>query len=309
MVQGQDLGWSPLAKILLFLVTAVAVCLFGAAIGLAIAWAWLSLEGELPLEFSQMPPRQKFILLASALSAAYPSLAFLTIAFIRRTNQISFKDFGLSVENWGRDLALGFLLGSSFVAIMFVFYSLTGLVRFELAKEISWKRWLILSLWICPIVGLTEELVFRSYLLSLSEKWKGRIFAIIFTGLLFWLAHWGQGNVHEPLGAAGTFTMATSFAIARYLTGKIWLPVGLHTGYNWLALSFGGDIGLGFPSLTEFHLNAPQWLVGPPGHVGVLDLAFYLLLLLLIALIAPKLALKKRHWTMPKSEEIDNSEA
>lgn len=292
--QEQTKVWSPPARILLFLVVAVPVCLFCAVIGTAIAWVWLSLEQELPLKFSQMTPHQKFIFLAVTISNSYLPLALLTVAFMRRTNQISLADFGLNRKNWMRDLALGVLVGAAFVLLMLAFYSLTGLVRFEPVSEISWKQWLVMSLWLCPLIGLTEELVFRGYLLSLAEKWKGKIFAIVFTGVLFWLAHLGQGNVHEFLGALAMLTTATTFAVARYLTGKIWLPIGLHIGYDWATLSFGGDIGLGFPSLTEFYPNAPTWLVGPSGHAGVLDFAFSLLLLLVIAIFAPKLAVRDK---------------
>lgn len=134
-----------------------------------------------------------------------------------------------------------------------------------------------------PLIGLTEELIFRGYLMSVAEEWKGRKFAIVFTSVLFWLAHLGQGNVHEVLGMAGALTISVTFALARYTSGGLWLPIGLHAGYDWMAFSFGGDIGLGFPALTRYQPNVPSWLVGPSGHVGVLDLAFYLALLLAIA--------------------------
>ncbi len=270
--------------------------------GFAIAWMWLSLEHDLPFEFSRIPAQYQFVFSAAIISASYPPLFLLTVAFARRTRQISLGEFGLGNENWGRDLGFGIFLGALFVALMFGIYSLTGLVRFEPADGISWKRWLVMSLWLCPLIGLTEELVFRGYLLSLAERWKGKIFAVAFTGLLFWVAHWGQGNAHEFLGAFGIFTLSTAFAIARYFSGKIWLPAGLHVGYNWAALSFGGDIGLGFPALTEFHPNAPAWLVGPPGHVGVLDVAFSLLLLFAVAFFAKGLYGGKGNSDTPMSE-------
>lgn len=283
-------NWSPLARIFLFLILAALTFLFNAALGMAIVWAWLYLQHDLSPEFSQIQTSHQFFFSLAAISASYPPLALLTIAFMRRTNQISLGEFGLVSKYWLRDFWFGILLGSAFVLLMFWIYSITGLVRFEPVSKISWKHWLVMSLWLCPLIGFTEELVFRGYLLSLAEKWRGRIFAVVFTGVLFWLVHWGQGNTHEFLGAAGIFTLSTTFALAKYLTGNIWLPAGLHAGYNWMAISFGGEIGLGFPALMEFSTNVPKWLVGPPGYVGVLDLAFYWLLFLSVALISPKLA-------------------
>jgi membrane protease YdiL (CAAX protease family) len=251
-------------------------------------WAWLSLEHGAPVELSSVSPESRFAISTAIISGSYPLLVLLTFAFMRRTRERSLEWFGLVREGWLRGLVGGFLFGAVFVAIMFSFYAATGLVKFELVEEIPLKRWLVMSFWLCPLIGLTEELIFRGYLMSVAEEWRGRKFAVVFTSLLFWLAHLGQGNAHELLGAAGVATLSVTFAFARYLSGGLWLPIGLHAGYDWMALSFGGDIGLGFPALTRFQPNVPSWLVGPSGHVGVLDLAFYLALLFTIVFLLPR---------------------
>lgn len=258
--------------------------------GTAIAWLWLSLQREHPL--TSISPEERFVVLSAVICASYPPLSLLTFAFMRRTSHRSLEWFGLVKGNWLVDLTLGVLTGTAFVAVVFGIYALTGLVKFEPVSAVSWMRWFVMSLLLCPLVGLTEELVFRGYLLSVAEEWKGRWFAIVFTSVLFWLVHLGQGNVHEFLGAAGTLTLGLTFALARYLTGGLWFPIGLHAGYDWMALSLGGDVGLGFPSLTHFQPNVPSWLVGPPGHIGALDLASYILLLLFVAFLLPKVRRK-----------------
>lgn len=281
-------NWSPVGRIVLFLVLSVLTGLFCASMGVVIAWAWLSLEHEMPLMVSQLPSEHQFVISAAAISASYPPLLLLTFAFMRRAGYSSLESFGLTRENWHRDLVLGVLFGAAFVAVMFSLYALTNLVRFEPAQQIHWVRWLIFSFWLCPLIGLTEELVFRGYLLSEAEMWRGRKFAIVFTSILFWLVHLGQGNVHEPLGIAGTLTLSIVFALTRYFTGGLWFPIGFHAGYDWAAICFGGDSGLGFPTLTDFKPNVPYWLVGPSGHIGVLDLVFYLALLASIVFLMPR---------------------
>ncbi|MCX7967087.1 MAG: CPBP family intramembrane metalloprotease [Armatimonadetes bacterium] len=296
-------GQSPLRRIILFLVLATLTSLFSAIMGVAIAWAWLSFEHEMPLAFSQIPPEHQFAISASVISASYPPLILLTFAFMRRTSQGSLESFGLTRSNWLKDLVLGTLIGASFVAFMFAIYALTNLVRFEPVPRVNWGRWLAMSLWLCPLIGFTEELVFRGYLLSEAERWKGRKFAVAFTSVLFWLAHIGQGNVHEPLGALGTLILSATFALARYFTGGLWFPIGFHAGYDWVAFCFGGDIGLGFPTLTEFKPNVPPWLVGPPGHIGVLDLVFYLVMLLGVMFLMPKVWREKGISTQESQEK------
>jgi membrane protease YdiL (CAAX protease family) len=74
------------------------------------------------------------------------------------------------------------------------------------------------------------------------------------------------------LGAAGVATLSVTFAFARYLSGGLWLPIGLHAGYDWMALSFGGDIGLGFPALTRYPAQCPflaGWTVGACRSFGL----------------------------------------
>jgi len=291
---GRFSNWSPVWRIALFLTLATLVGLFCAVVGAAIAWAWLSLEREVPSEFFNIPPETQFVVSAAIISASYPPLILLTFAFMSRATDRPLELFGLTRKGWLRDLALGALVGVSFVVGMFSIYALTNLVKFEPVQQVNWKRWFVMNLWLCPLVGLTEELVFRGYLLGEAERWKGRKFAIAFTSVLFWLAHLGQGNVHEPLGIAGTLTLSVTFALTRYFTGGLWFPVGLHAGYDWAAFCFGGDSGLGFPTLTDFRPNVPSWLVGPSGHIGALDLAFYLALLLGVAFLMPKLLQRQR---------------
>lgn len=281
-------GWSPLWRLTLFVTLASLTVLFCAVMGVAIAWVWLSTEHEIPLEFSKILPEHRFIVSAAVISASYPSLILLTFAFMRRISQGSLEPFGLIRRNWLRDLMLGILFGATFVAAMFSFYALTSLVHFKPVPQVNWGHWFIMSFWLCPLVGFTEELVFRGYLLSESERWKGKKFAVVFTSMLFWLAHLGQGNVHEPLGIAGTLVLGVAFALMRYFTGGLWFPIGFHGSYDWVTFCFGGDIGLGLPILTDFKPNVPAWLVGPSGHVGLMDLAFYLLLLLSVVLLMPK---------------------
>lgn len=288
MGTGQFSNWAPIGRITLFVILATLTGLFCVIMGIAIAWAWLSLEHEMPLEFSRLPPKHRFAILATVITVSYPPLTLLTFAFMLRVTQGSLASFGLVRENWARDLTLGILSGAAFVGGIFALYALTNLVRFEPSHQVNWRYWLILSLWLCPLIGLTEELIFRGYLLSEAESWKGKKFAIAFTSILFWLVHLGQGNVHEPLGIAGTLTLSVTFALMRYFTGGLWFPIGFHAGYDWLALSFGGDTDLGFPTLTDFKPNVNPWLIGPSGHIGLLDLVFYILLLLGVMFLMPR---------------------
>ena len=87
--QRQVSNWLPLAKIVLFLVLTVLTGLFGALMGVAIVWAWLSLEHGAPVELSRIPPESQFAISAAVISASYPLLVLLTFAFMRRARERS----------------------------------------------------------------------------------------------------------------------------------------------------------------------------------------------------------------------------
>lgn len=282
----------PLARAALYLLACVLAFCFGAAIGATPVAVWLFAQRGGAFDLQHLSVLERSVLFTSIATGVYLPLIGVTVLFTALVDRCPLSHFGLRREGWKRMLSLGCLWAVAFVAIMFGFYAVTGWARFIPVVDAPWGIWLLLTVWIYPLVGFTEELVFRGYLLSVLDEWRGRRVAIIITSLLFWLMHLGQGNVHEPLGIIAMLTVGLTFALARYVTGSLWFPIGLHAAYDWLAISLGGDPGLGMVSLFRFEPQVPEWLIGPPGHVGVLDLAFELLLLLSVVTVLPKLVKK-----------------
>ncbi len=278
MVSENRSSWwrSPFWRLNLFLLVASLVTAIGAVVGLVAAFAWLAMEHSSLTDFARLPSNAKFLVVAAIMIGAYTPLILLTLAFLRSVDRGSPADVGLHSQRWWVGLGWGLVVGIGFVAVMYGVYAAVGFVRFTAATPIRWTQWLVFSLALCPLIGLAEELVFRGYLLKVAEEWRGRWFAVAFTSGLFWLLHLGQGNAHEATGIIGYLAIGVAFALARYGTGGLWFPIGFHTSYNWCAITFGGDIGgIGLPSLARYEVHAPTWLVGPPGHAGWLDVAFY----------------------------------
>ncbi|MBW3622498.1 MAG: CPBP family intramembrane metalloprotease [Armatimonadetes bacterium] len=214
-----------------------------------------------------------------AMTSAYLAITTITFLFARHLDRRSLRNLGFRREGWAKGLGTGALLGVGYIAVTVSIYLALGWMRFD-PVPVKWGLWVVASLLLWPLVGITEEVVFRGYLLKNFEEWKGPTFAILTTTILFWLIHLGQGNVHEPLGAAVMLSMGAIFAFLRYGTGSLWAPIGLHAAYDWAAISFGGfepDVEL--PALYHADVRAPHWLVGPPGHSGLADLLFLLLML------------------------------
>lgn len=80
--------------------------------------------------------------------------------------------------------------------------------------------------------AVTEELLFRGVLFRIVEEWAGTWIALVLTGLLFGLMH--LANEHAGLwGAIAIAIEAGGMLAAAYIaTRTLWLPIGLHFGWN-----------------------------------------------------------------------------
>lgn len=81
-------------------------------------------------------------------------------------------------------------------------------------------------------VAVTEELMWRGVLFRILEGWTGTWIALTVTGLLFGLAHLLNPNA-TLWGALAIAIEAGGMLTAAYVaTRKLWVPIGLHFGWN-----------------------------------------------------------------------------
>ncbi|MFI0358016.1 lysostaphin resistance A-like protein [Actinomadura sp. 9N407] len=80
--------------------------------------------------------------------------------------------------------------------------------------------------------AVTEELVFRGVLFRNIEGWTGTWIALVLTGSLFGLIHLLNANA-TLWGAIAIAIEAGGMLTAAYIaTRKLWVPIGLHFGWN-----------------------------------------------------------------------------
>lgn len=80
--------------------------------------------------------------------------------------------------------------------------------------------------------AVAEELVFRGVLFRNIERWTGTWIALALTGSLFGLIHLANANA-TLLGAVAIAIEAGGMLTAAYIaTRKLWVPIGLHFGWN-----------------------------------------------------------------------------
>ncbi|MGI5290474.1 CPBP family intramembrane glutamic endopeptidase [Nonomuraea polychroma] len=113
--------------------------------------------------------------------------------------------------------------------------------------------------------AVTEELLFRGVLFRIVEELTGTWTAMTLTGVLFGLSHLFNPNA-SLWGAISIAISAGGMLAAAYAaTRTLWLPIGLHFGWNFAAAGiFGTEVsGNGTPQgLLDGATSGPALLTG-----------------------------------------------
>ena len=156
------------------------------------------------------------------------------------------------------------------------------------------------------LVGFAEEILVRGYPFTVLQRQGGLVTALVLTSGAFSLIH-----VFNP--GVGWFAFLNIFlagiwlGLARVVSGSLWLPVGLHIGWNFfLGPVFGFPVsGIVERSLWIVRTDGPDWinggLFGPEGGV----LATLVLIGGSMALYTPLLRRVIAHAGTPKDDDSE----
>jgi len=113
--------------------------------------------------------------------------------------------------------------------------------------------------------AVTEELLFRGVLFRVVEERAGTWISLLLTGALFGLVH--LANPAATLWGATAIAIEAGFMLAACYaaTRNLWVPIGLHFGWNFAAAGVFGVVvsGDGRPAgLLDATLSGPALLTG-----------------------------------------------
>jgi membrane protease YdiL (CAAX protease family) len=189
-----------------------------------------------------------------------------------------------------RNLALGLAGGMGSAALVLAPALATHFARLAPVPgaHMSWDIFLFTAAAIAA--GSTgEEILFRGFgFQSLLRIW-GPHTTIFTVGALFAALHGGNPN-STWLGIANTAGFGILFGYAFLRSGDLWLPIGLHFGWNFTLPLFGVNVSGLTMRLTgfEMHWNAdPLWSGGEYGPEGSILTSAVLLALALFVWKAP----------------------
>jgi membrane protease YdiL (CAAX protease family) len=140
------------------------------------------------------------------------------------------KHDDLPVAAASRDLALGALGASALFTLVVGIAALLGAYVID-----GWggmTSWVFILFWTGFNAGFVEELIFRGVLFRWIEEFGGSWAALFITSALFGLVHMGNDNATWMSGLTIAVVAGTLLGGAYMLTRSLWLPIGIHFGWN-----------------------------------------------------------------------------
>ena len=185
-----------------------------------------------------------------------------------------------------RNLLLGIAGGGGAAVMVLVLPVAARVADFQLSKELhfDWPSIFLVSI-VLLFGAVGEELLFRGYGFQVLVKAIGPFATILPTSVLFGLAH--TQNLHFTwLALLNTILWGVVLGYSFIVSGDLWLPIGLHFGWNWVLPLLGANLSgftMGVTGLS-FHWRIGElWSGGEYGPEGgllttaiVVVLFFYL---------------------------------
>ena len=139
------------------------------------------------------------------------------------------------------NLAIGIVGGLAAASVVLAPPLLVGAAHFSPVAEPPTAGTLPFVTLVLAAGSAAEEILFRGYGLQILIAAAGPFAAIVPVGTLFGLMHTGNPNA-VWLGIVNTAGFGILFGYAYYRTRDLWLPIGLHFGWNFTLPLFGVNV-------------------------------------------------------------------
>jgi CAAX protease family protein len=160
-----------------------------------------------------------------------------------------------------RGIAAGVVAGAALFALVYLTLWALGAVAFAGSNGLSG---LARALAVAVASAVGEEIVFRGVVFRRLEDALGTSIALIISAAIFGLLHAGNAGASWISTLTIALESGVLLGIAYAATRSLWLPIGLHLGWN---LTEGGVFGAAvsggqYQGLISAALSGPPWLTG-----------------------------------------------
>ena len=202
-------------------------------------------------------------LLGEVIEAALALGAFLIM--VRWADRRTLASAGLMRRGLIAETGMGFFLGAALFSVTVAATEALGVYH---VLRVNPHFQFLVPLVLFLFVAVFEEIVFRGYVFQTLESRWGSGIAVAGSALLFGLAHLAN-NVPGSTPAqrlAGPVYIALEaglpMAAAFLLTRRLWLPIGLHWGWNFFESAVYGTADSGMP-ISPTHTLLFSKMAGP----------------------------------------------
>lgn len=153
-----------------------------------------------------------------------------------------------------RNLSLGVLggIGAALIVIVIPLVLRVADVERVPSEQFHWPSLLFVSI-LLLFGAVGEEMLFRGYAFQVLVKGIGPFATVLPMAVLFGLAH-SQNLNFGPLALTNTILWGIVLGYSFLRSGDLWLPIGLHFGWNWTLPLLGVN-------LSGFTMNVTGYTV------------------------------------------------
>lgn len=203
-------------------------------------FALLAILGMTIFPVLMMPVAGYFVTAALGTFAAAAVANAITLRIWERGR---LSDIGLGWSAASRyHLAIGILGGIGSALVVLLVPVAAGAAHWETAGSgrVAWPSLVFVSI-VLLFGAVGEEMLFRGYAFQILIRYLGAFATILPMGVLFGLAHINNRNV-TALGLVNTMIWGVLLGVAFLRSGDLWLPIGLHFGWNWTLPLMGANL-------------------------------------------------------------------
>jgi membrane protease YdiL (CAAX protease family) len=200
-----------------------------------------------------------------------------------------------------KDILFGFLIAGFLMSIIYLIQFQAGWLSYKIfainipALLPELITWLLVFI----VVGFYEEILTRGYHLQNLEEGTTTTLAVLVSSTLFGVLHLRNPNTGWP-ALIGVSLAGFFLAFAYLRTRQLWLPIGLHIGWNLAEMHLLGFAGSGAPepALVRSVVTGPEVMTGgafgPEG--GLVGLAATVLGIIILV-VGYQIAVRRKNQT------------
>jgi uncharacterized protein len=228
-------------------------------VSLYVLIGWLSLVLSAWLMYGIVGSRDTYFLVSAL--ATFTAAALANAITVRVYERGRLADLGLGwAPTSTRDFLTGVIAAALAGMVILVGAIAAGAAHFQPTAAAENRVTSAVFVAVVLLFGAAgEEMLFHGYAFQLLIRKLGAFATILPAGIVFGLAHSNNPNA-TMLGIANTMLWGILLGYAYLRSGALWLPIGLHFGWNVTLPMFGVNLSGFTLSVTGYTL---EWRVGP----------------------------------------------